>query len=44
MKGLESLVLGIAGPQPTDQEKASLRQAMFLLRYRARLAAIVPPA
>lgn len=27
----------------SDQEKASLKQAVFLLRYRAKLAMLVPP-
>jgi hypothetical protein len=34
--------LGIAGPTATDQDKASVKQAVFLLRYRARLALLVP--
>ena len=34
--------LGIAGPMTSDQEKASLKQAVFLLRYRARLATLLP--
>ncbi len=35
--------LGIAGPMTSDQDKASLKQAVFLLRYRAKLALLVPP-
>jgi hypothetical protein len=35
--------LGIAGPMASDAEKASLKQAVFLMRYRARLALLVPP-
>lgn len=34
--------LGIAGPMTSDEDKASLKQAVFLLRYRARLATLVP--
>lgn len=38
-----SRFLGIAGPSSTEQEKASLKQAVFLLRYRARLALSMDP-
>lgn len=31
--------LGIAGPTASEQERASLKQAVFLLRYRARILA-----
>lgn len=37
--------LGVAGPTMTDQEKASIKQAVFLLRYRLRLQdALAVPA
>lgn len=29
--------LGVAGPTMTEQEKASIKQAVFLMRYRIRL-------
>lgn len=29
--------LGVAGPTMNDQEKASIKQAVFLIRYRLRL-------
>lgn len=29
--------LGVAGPTISDQEKASIKQAVFLLRYRFRI-------
>lgn len=35
--------LGIAGPMASEQEKASLKQAVFLIRYRARLAIVAAP-
>jgi hypothetical protein len=33
--------LGIAGPTSSEQERASLKQVVFLLRYRARMASIL---
>ncbi|HLE46839.1 MAG TPA: hypothetical protein VI818_00965 [Candidatus Thermoplasmatota archaeon] len=37
--------LGVAGPTPTEQEKAGIQQAVFLLRYRLRiLDAVGSPA
>jgi len=37
--------LGVAGPTPSDQEKACIQQAVFLLRYRLRiLDAVGAPA
>ncbi|MBI2076894.1 MAG: hypothetical protein HYT80_00785 [Euryarchaeota archaeon] len=35
--------LGVAGPTPTEQEKAGIQQAVFLLRYRLRILDAVGP-
>lgn len=35
--------LGVAGPTTTDAEKACIKQAVFLLRYRLRLQDALGP-
>jgi hypothetical protein len=35
--------LGVAGPTGSDAEKATVKQALFLLRYRLRVMDAVGP-
>lgn len=35
--------LGVAGPTGSDAEKASVKQALFLFRYRLRILDAVGP-
>jgi hypothetical protein len=34
--------LGVAGPAGSDSEKACIKQALFLLRYRLRIRDLAP--